>query len=380
MQKFMIPAALLVGSTLFAVGALEAGLRSVGWRTLRINPDQLHFWRHDPVLGWAHRPGQQGVFATEQFRTHVRINSRGLRGRELAYERPRDTKRILVLGDSFAWGFGVEECERFSELLETALGVEVINSGVSGYSTDQKLLWLRNEGIRYDFDLVLGVFPGNDHYDNHLARNYFVYDKPYFELAGDTLSLRGVPVRRPGRHLLLERYLRQKLVVANRLSRGLRTAYARSLRSSDRMLAFHTNVLRWPAPPWTHWQNDASDPFALMRTIVQEIRDVSAERNAEFVMVSTPRYWIGDEFAGGSYDELIASIRSAGIHVLDVESHAGFHGASMVIPNDGHWNAAGHAFVARELQRFIEEHGLLDHVSGEDRQSGCVQTDAVGTL
>lgn len=360
MPAFLKLSALVVVSTLFALGVGEAALRAVGWTTLHVNPDQLHFWRHDPLLGWAHRPGQEGVFATRQFRTHVRINEKGLRDRERPYERSDDTKRILVIGDSFAWGFGVEEADRLSELLSSSLAVEIINASVSGYSTDQKLLWLMNEGIKYDFDLLLGVFPGNDHYDNHLSRNYFVYNKPRFELVSDTLALRGVPVPRPPPHLMLERFLMRHSTLAHALSLRVRGLYDRILLRSEVAVAIHTKVLRNPTPPWVLRQRmDPDDPFALTRALIREVRDVAEANGARFVMVSTPRYWIGERFAGGSYQDLMEAVRSDGILLLDVESLPGFDRGAMVIPNDGHWNEAGHAFVAREIQRFLEEHRLL---------------------
>lgn len=365
MPLFVKLSALVVLSTALALGAAEAGLRAVGWRTLPVNPDQLHLWRHDPLLGWAHRPGREGVFETDQFRTHVRINRKGLRDREHSYGRPDDTKRILVIGDSFAWGFGVEEAERFSELLEASMGIEVINAGISGYSTDQSLLWLKSEGARYDYDFVVGVFPGNDHYDNHLARNYFIYNKPRFEIVGDSLALRGVPVPKPPRRLLLERYLRRRSVLANRLSRSLRGSYERALSRSEKALALHTEVFGQPAPPWALLRRgESGDPFGLMRAIVDEVRSVARQNGAGFMMVSTPRYWIGDEMAGGSYEDLVAAIRSAGILLLDVESLPGFDHASMVIPDDGHWSPEGHVFLAEELAGIIEQQQLLGGGNG----------------
>ena len=48
----------------------------------------------------------------------VAINSHGLRDGEYALEPTRGKKRMLVLGDSFAWGFGVEREEVFCEVIE----------------------------------------------------------------------------------------------------------------------------------------------------------------------------------------------------------------------------------------------------------------------
>jgi lysophospholipase L1-like esterase len=101
-----------------------------------------------------------------------------------------------VLGDSFAWGYGVEESERFSQLLEGALGAEVINAGVSGYSTDQELLWYGNEGIKYETDLVILVIAGNDVGDNDRQLVNTIYYKPKFVWRGPSVP-KGIRFLRP---------------------------------------------------------------------------------------------------------------------------------------------------------------------------------------
>ena len=187
----------------------ETTLRIMERKPLFVNPERSAFWRYDSLLGWAHQPGQHGVFTKSQFRIHVRINEKGLRDREHSYERPDNMKRILVLGDSFAWGFGVEENYRFSELLETSADIEVINTGVSGYSTDQELLWFSSEGIKYETDLVILVFCGNDEKMNHLQRVFHVYNKPRFTIEDNRLTLKGVPVpQKIGLHRKLALFLR----------------------------------------------------------------------------------------------------------------------------------------------------------------------------
>ena len=62
----------------------------------------------------------------------------------------------MVIGDSFAFGWGVSDSQTYSARLEAALpALEVINLGVGGYGTDQMLLMLREEGLRYAPDLVI---------------------------------------------------------------------------------------------------------------------------------------------------------------------------------------------------------------------------------
>src|SRR4030095_15390962 len=90
---FLKNLALLIFSTVIAFLLGEIALRLMGWSPLYVSPERDNFWKYDSLLGWAHQPGQEGIFETPQGRTFVRINQKGLRDREHSYERPNDTKR-----------------------------------------------------------------------------------------------------------------------------------------------------------------------------------------------------------------------------------------------------------------------------------------------
>ena len=68
-----------------------------------------HRYLFDRRLGWRNIPNWE---ATTENRK-LKINSRGLRDREYSLQKPPGTKRILVLGDSYVWGYGVSNEERF---------------------------------------------------------------------------------------------------------------------------------------------------------------------------------------------------------------------------------------------------------------------------
>jgi lysophospholipase L1-like esterase len=299
-------------------------------------------------LGWAHQPGQESIFETQQFRTSVRINQAGLRDREHTYARSNDVKRILVIGDSFAWGYGVEESDRFSQRLEAALNVEVINAGVSGYSTDQELLWLRNEGIKYDFDLVILQMAGNDIGDNDQQLVHTIYYKPQFVLQGGQLVLKGTPVPQASNQAKSVYSLTQQSALAFFLVQ----------RYFD-LLSIYSSIKHPVNGPKSAGSGASStgEPFELTVTLIDEMRDIAASKHANFMIVATNRWWNAP--AGVTYKDLIGSLRTNGFSVLDVEAMPGFDPERMLIPDDGHWNAAGHGFVAQEIEAVIESNQLL---------------------
>jgi len=156
-----------------------------------------HKYLYDERLGWKNIPHWKWTSLGEK----LTINSKGLRDQEHAHHKPPGTRRILVLGDSYAWGYGVSDEMLFSEILEQRLrgqqiSWQVINSGVSGWGTDQELLFLEQEGFKYQPDIVvLAFFIANDPENNSKSRQYGL-DKPLFV---DThLQLANVPVPKPG--------------------------------------------------------------------------------------------------------------------------------------------------------------------------------------
>jgi len=97
----------------------------------------------------------------------VRINSLGLRDREYSKEKPKGTFRIVMLGDSVAFGAGCPQEADFESLLEQGMAVdgynvEVLNLGVPGYNVVMEAGYLAYKGLALKPDLVLVVIGPND--------------------------------------------------------------------------------------------------------------------------------------------------------------------------------------------------------------------------
>ena len=119
----------------------------------------------DRELGWRMKPNT----LAEWGEVRVTTNARGLRGPEVAHEKPPGVRRVLFLGDSVTFGFGIGSSELVFPFgvgreLATALGVpvEVVNAGVGGYSPWQERIYLEREGLRYAPDLLVVGFVLND--------------------------------------------------------------------------------------------------------------------------------------------------------------------------------------------------------------------------
>jgi lysophospholipase L1-like esterase len=169
------------------------------------------FIRFDPEIGWVNRENSEGVHSPNPSEPggHVRTNSRGLRGEEIPYKRTPGRKRILVLGDSVTFGYGLEEENSYPSLLGERLagGAEVLNAGVVGYGLDQQHLWFKREGVRYRPDVVVVGFSAGDIYDSTCSLRFGSY-KPFFRFAAGRLLLMNSPVReKVSINILLKRSL-----------------------------------------------------------------------------------------------------------------------------------------------------------------------------
>lgn len=101
----------------------------------------------------------------------VRISEQRLRNRLVVVPKPDDVFRIVVLGDSVPFGWGVGEADPFPRRLEDLLRqvprrdgkrYEVVNAGSPGWGLPEAGLWLRDEGIPLLPDIVLHCVINND--------------------------------------------------------------------------------------------------------------------------------------------------------------------------------------------------------------------------
>jgi lysophospholipase L1-like esterase len=119
----------------------------------------------DPLLRFELAPGG---FARGE--VDYAINAHGLRGPETSLAKPEATRRIVILGDSIAFGYWVAERDAFPRQLEALLAaaappgerVEVLDFGVPSYALDQELHLLRTRAGAFRPDVVILAFCLND--------------------------------------------------------------------------------------------------------------------------------------------------------------------------------------------------------------------------
>jgi hypothetical protein len=122
--------------------------------------------------GWGNFPREKIYFLSLDDGSifSERVNKKGWRDKDRHYKKPKDTYRILLLGDSELYGALVKKEERYAFLLEKMLQVkykvEVISLSNYGWGTDQILEAIQLEGLKYQPDLIITQFNHNDIHDN----------------------------------------------------------------------------------------------------------------------------------------------------------------------------------------------------------------------
>lgn len=125
---------ILAGATVcLCILCIDTGMRMSGIQAVNLRP-LLHQPSTVPSLEYELRPSMTGRgFRGES----VRTDSRGFRSQEIDETKPT----IAILGDSYAFGFGVKDEETNAAHIQAAFPqYNVINTGVNGYNIEQEYL------------------------------------------------------------------------------------------------------------------------------------------------------------------------------------------------------------------------------------------------
>ena len=350
--------ALLLSSITFVLGAGELVARCLLPAPLPWLYPQIRY-RPDPALIFSLLPDQRSYSADKT----VSINSRGLRGGTLPYG--RDARpRILVLGDSIVFGYGVMEGEDVSSrvrgrLAEKGMEVEILNTGVPSYNLDQEVAFLEQEGLRYSPDWVVVGFCWND-----------LSDKTGVRVSPEGWLVEEGPERpHPARRWLASEagYRLRNAIKRSRLAyataEGLRAL--NGLWREDAHARYRRDVLEGRESETVQRGWERVDEG------LRRLRELSSQNGFRTLVVAFPlqlrldREYPASLYPGGLQDRCDRE----GLPFLDLEPafRAAYSGhESLYIPYDGdHPNARGHDIAAREIASFLES-----RVSQASRRGG----------
>jgi lysophospholipase L1-like esterase len=380
-------AALALASTAAGLLAAELVTRLTGGGVASANRAQ--FFDYDPEVGWRCRADLDLRFVEPgTCDVRVRCNSRGLRDREHALAKPDRVRRIVVLGDSYAWGQGVENDQTFAAVLERALpGVETINLGVAAYTSVQELVLFEEEGVRYAPDWTVLLFCDNDldsNFDDKDGRRPFVASAD-----GEELRIANRPVP-PAKMQPLTEWLHHhsRLVLEFDWCFGILREWRDEKRAAARGHAASSetahgemgfSLLDRFLPPDARMDR----AWRTLGTLYARLRDDAAEHGSRLLVayVPDPRLAIESTFhdlvdrAGVPRERadwnrpakrLAEVCAGIGVPCLDLAPtfRAAPRPADLFLEGDPHWSAAGAELAARQVAAKLRE---LDAKFGEGR-------------
>lgn len=351
-------------------------------------PGQLYIADHE--LGWALRPNAEAL-VTEEARQHVRTNSHGFRDEERSYRKPDGTFRIAVLGNSWTEALQVPLDKTFCSVLQhrlngspcfTGRNVEVLNFGVSGYSTAQELLTLDHEVRNYHPDLVIATFYAARDVANNVRELNNASDpaqSPYFVLRGDRLaldrsfqslpSLQRQQIQLQKARMFASSHFRVLAAVDALVQSGraeLANLLARpQMHSATDDLEFAT--LKAPSQP------EVETAWRVTEALLVRMRDVSHDMGADFriVTLATRPQVIPDAglrrafmqslgvndlsyadariMALGKQQSISVTVLAPALSAYAEAHHQYLNGFDAASYGKGHWNELGHLLAAEAI-------------------------------
>jgi len=320
-RRTLVPLVSLGVAGFLALVLMEGALRSLDLLGISYYEEAKRYHLEkiaDEDLIYAHRPNH----VTRYQSVDVSFNEHGFRDDPIGPREP-DELRILFLGDSVTFGWGVEQDAifpaRLEQILTERLGrpVDVINTGVGSYNTVQQRAVLERFGESLEADLVLLLYVYND-----IGEHARPFD-PHAQFDLSQYNLSGKIVVTLGRSWLY------RLVQHIRHTRGGDEKSGAAPRSAGWLASLEAldDIAAWSRahdrPFATYvWRRSAHDGDRLWSDLVE------AGAEADFPVVEASPAWV------------------------EVEPHR----LSAV---DSHPNAEGHNLLARALARDLEDRGWL---------------------
>lgn len=337
-------------AALALLGLLEAGLRlfrpqDVRMTTVdRASGDTVTWGLPDSVLGHRLRPNTRSIESAPEFTAEYLTDVEGFRAGEVAAAAPSGGTRTLVLGDSYAFGYGVHWDSTWSNRLarlaaESGTPLDIVNTGTPGYDTRSAALMLERTIARYRPSVVMVVFLPHD-----VVTNLPILKT---ETAQREVQRRVEQIGNAkfgGLH---------SVQLAKRLAMQMDRTYCNLYLATPRKEYFAV-----PLSPHMAQQ------VATTRALLSRIAQVSRAHGARMVVVSVPQlfqvlhvangydfegidpHWVDREFgahaSADGYQWLPTLDRLAALH----RSGAG----DLYYPFDGHLNTKGSDAVARVIQ------------------------------
>jgi hypothetical protein len=272
------------------------------------------------------------------FNVTVSINKYGFRDRkDFKMSTAND---IFVVGDSFSFGYGVEEDKRYSNLLESSLRENIFNISMPGDFDDySKFIKYAQEHGATIKKLIVGVCMENDlnDYLKRGAENYKIIDDKILKK--------------------IRYYLESKTTTFN--------VCAYLINSNITVQRFFRKV-NFIKNPIEIIPQVIDNPDVLLDS-ARRLAKIVNDYDALILIVPSRALWAGDNQKNqiAIHQSFVSLLRKEGLNVVDVRQsfEAGGNPMEYYFPHDGHWNEKGHRKAAEVIVKHLRKNR---HTLGQD--------------
>ena len=368
-------------SIVVVLALLEGAVRLLVDESLYLFSNVSDDWVVDEEIGYKNKPDYSEIKLHKNKMVELHTNADGLQPAALKREKMPGVKRVLLIGNSTVFARDVPENEKIHYYLDSLLDAsgrqyEVINAGVTGYSTDQALLTLKRYVKIYQPDYVAYNYCINDLYAN--AKDmYWQISKPHYVLENGELKL--IPAQPEKTNLDQNTWSLRNLIQYSALY-GLLRPYIQRVRMKYSRQAV---LDQGGAQNLGVYDKTAEEEplFLLLEKLMVEMQRTCKENGAVFFAYSHPELvtvWPPYREAIGQTDVNPFAVENK-LKEIATRNHFPFVGMVQVflnnpdrgpfhlLPNDPHCNGEGYRLQAEVLSGFILNYEKQKQIKNENR-------------
>ncbi len=365
-NKQLFKITICAGTTFFiSLLLLEIVLRvfpSLMPRPVRYMISLPSFWH--PIVGVAQEANTHSLLSQDEFTFSIEIKDfgsgrPGFRDEPLGKEQP-----IIVLGDSFTWGVGVDRRFLWTELLEEETGVNFVNMAYCGYGTTQERLVLEHWGLRLKPKGVIIQLTYNDLSENEYWISSFNINKG--RICSAMMEVRSWLFKNSRTYELFKFYVLGALLhrgaYADLFARDARTSLFKEVSfGSARVNIAHS----FPLPFRSEFFGSG---WKIMKQELVRIKNICLDNKAWLVVLVVPVkeqvysmfYGLSPSEADVFNNEVSKFCNLQGIFFLDPTAFLREHAHEQIYwKNDGHFTEAGQRVIFNFLKDSLHRLYLL---------------------
>jgi lysophospholipase L1-like esterase len=335
-------------------------------------PEYADFNTYQKIIG-PFAPNQK-VILKFHIPYKVSINSMGLRGREFSINKPPGVYRLLCLGDSITFGFGINSEEQvFTSILEDELNnmgtskkFEVINGGIGGTTISDQYAFLQKKCLKINPDLVILTFCRND-VDELANTSAFEEIETYVAQKRGTFAI----IEKTNTYKLMANVYRLMVVLNKALRKRLSAKWGAWYKKISRLLArkqnnYAADNIRAAKQRIEERKQRRKLLWAKYKDYLSKMKSVLKQKDIKFVLavVLFDNPLLKDREAknaqiNSTLQQYAEELDIPMINYSSVFNHKVQEENLTFAPVDPHPSAYGHKMMAQSLKNFLINNGII---------------------